>query len=100
MSVPLRVFAGKNVDSSVIAGDTQQRGVLVEVDTVRAEERGVGEGGEGRVERGGGRWGESRKRWKEMKAERDGKRRGRDEGRVRREGGKHARIHVKGREST
>ena len=35
-----------------------------------------------------------------MKAERDGKRRGRDEGRLRREGGKHARIHVKGREST
>ena len=39
----------------MIAGDTQQRRVLVEVDTVRAEERGVGEGGEGRVERGGGR---------------------------------------------
>ena len=33
-----------------------------------------------------------------MKAERDGMRRGRDEGRVRREGGRHVRIHVKGRE--
>ena len=47
----------------MITGDAQQRGVLVEVDAVRGEERGVGAGGKG---------GE---KWREVRAERDGRRR-------------------------
>ena len=47
----------------MITGDAQQRGVLVEVDAVRGEEGGVGAGGEGG------------KKWREVRAERDGRRR-------------------------
>ena len=61
------------MDSSVITGDTQQRGVLVEVDTVRGEKRGGGAGGKGGEE------------WREVRAEWDGRRRERG-GRVGEEG--------------
>lgn len=40
LSVPCRVLASKDVDSSMVAGDTQEGGVLVEVDTGRGEGNG------------------------------------------------------------